>query len=52
MVRHLYTPGLVVRGLPRKGLMDLRQLDLGNTKVSAAGIADLRKALPKVKVLQ
>jgi hypothetical protein len=35
-----------------KDLTHLQQLDVGNTKVSDKGVADLRKALPKLSVLR
>jgi hypothetical protein len=32
------------------GLKGLQTLDLGNTKVTAAGVAELQKALPDCKI--
>jgi internalin A len=33
------------------GLKSLQSLNLGDTKVTAAGVAELQKALPKVIIL-
>ena len=33
-----------------KGLTDLQKLNLGGTEITAAGIADLQKALPNCKI--
>jgi len=38
--------------LQLKNLTQLQELHLENTKVTAAGVSELKKALPKLKVVR
>lgn len=53
-LEELHVPGTRVSDVGLKalyGLKNLRTLDLSNTKVTAAGVAALKKALPACKVI-